>query len=180
MRKLTPLFLSAFCVLHSAFAGDFQPALPGYDFQFPRDHGSHDEYKTEWWYFTGHLRTEKGRRYGFEVTFFRVGVVSPDTPAAGRWDLRNLALAHFAVTDVSAQRFRYYQKLNRASPFTAGAASNVLDVFNEGWSVTTGSDGTFVIDASLRGGTIAAALDGFEPARVPRDGAARPVSTKLR
>jgi predicted secreted hydrolase len=148
MRKLTPLFLSAFCILHSAFAGDFQPALPGYDFQFPRDHGSHDEYKTEWWYFTGHLRTEKGRRYGFEVTFFRVGVVPPETPAGSRWNLRNLALAHFAVTDVSRQRFRYYEKLNRASPFTAGAASNVLDVFNEGWSVTTGSDGAWHLVAA--------------------------------
>src|SRR4029077_2120281 len=104
-------------------------------FQFPRDHGSHDEYKTEWWYFTGHLRTEEGRRYGFEVTFFRVGVVPPDTPAGGRWDLRNLALAHFAITDVGRQRFRYYEKLNRASPFTAGAAAKVLKLFHEGWGV---------------------------------------------
>ena len=36
----------------------FQPALPGYDYSFPRDHGTHDEYKTEWWYYTGHLDTE--------------------------------------------------------------------------------------------------------------------------
>ena len=88
---------SAFCVLHS-FA-QFQPALPGYEFQFPRDHGSHDEYRTEWWYYTGHLRTASGHRYGFEVTFFRVGIVPASDAASTRWELHNVAMAHFAITD---------------------------------------------------------------------------------
>ena len=66
------LHSSAFALPHA-----FQPALPGYDFSFPRDHGTHDEYKTEWWYYTGHLETDAGKRYGFELTFFRVGVVPP-------------------------------------------------------------------------------------------------------
>src|SRR5216117_1317622 len=95
---------SAFCLLPS----DFAPALPGYEFSFPRDHSSHDEYKTEWWYYTGHLRTDDGRRYGFELTFFRVGVVPGKTdnplcppgrgdcpPSTSAWDLHSLALAHF-------------------------------------------------------------------------------------
>ena len=134
---------SAFCLLPSAF----QPALPGYEFSFPRDHGSHDDYKTEWWYYTGHLRTDKGHRYGFEVTFFRVGIVPPEGESQSRWDLRNLALAHFAITDVDRQRFRYAEKLNRASPFTASAASDFLDVFNEGWRATTLQDGSWHIVA---------------------------------
>src|SRR4051795_12671294 len=84
----------------------FQPALPGYEFSFPRDHGTHDEYRTEWWYYTGHLTTDDGKRYGFELTFFRVGIDrSPDS--ATRWDLRDLSLAHFAVSDVSGNDFRY-------------------------------------------------------------------------
>src|SRR6266581_3109678 len=86
MTNLAIFFLSAFSFL----ASDFAPALPGYEFQFPRDHGSHDEYRTEWWYYTGHLRTDNGHRYGFEVTFFRVGVVPPDGVSGTRWDLRNL------------------------------------------------------------------------------------------
>ena len=138
---------SALCLLPS----DFAPALPGYEFSFPRDHGSHDEYKTEWWYYTGHLRTESGRRYGFEVTFFRVGVIPPDVPSETRWDLHNLALAHFAITDVDRQQFRYAEKFNRASPFTASAASASLDVFNEGWSATTQRDGSWRVTA-LNGG----------------------------
>ena len=99
----------------------FVPALPGYEYAFPRDHGSHDEYKTEWWYYTGHFTANDGRRFGFELTFFRVGIVPPSAEVAkSRWELRNLSLAHFAITDVDGKAFRYYEKLNRASPFTAG------------------------------------------------------------
>ena len=125
----------------------FQPALPGYEFQFPRDHGAHDEYRTEWWYYTGHLVADDGHRYGFEVTFFRVGIVPPGEAAATRWDLKNLAMAHFAITDIDGQKFRYYEKLNRQSPFTANAAPGLLDVFNEGWSATTTADGSWRVVA---------------------------------
>ena len=142
--------LSALCFLFS----DFAPALPGYEFQFPRDHGAHDEYRTEWWYYTGHLRTDSGHRYGFEVTFFRVGVVPPGEPDQGRWDLRNLALAHFAITDIDRQQFRYAEKLNRESPYTASSSAGVLDVFNEGWSATTMPDGAWHITAFNGGDSV--------------------------
>lgn len=120
----------------------FRMAVPGYEFAFPRDHGAHPEYRTEWWYYTGHLRTESGRRYGFEVTFFRIGVQNPPTKAT-RWDLNAIMPAHFAITDVEAKDFRYYEKLNRASPFTAAAAVGWLDVFNESWRATTNPDGSW-------------------------------------
>jgi predicted secreted hydrolase len=123
----------------------FRMAVPGYEYVFPRDHGAHPEYRTEWWYYTGHLRTESGRRYGFEVTFFRVGVEAGQGSGApaSPWDLRAIMPAHFAVTDVQAKDFRYYEKLNRASVFTAEAAQGKLDVFNEGWSATTNADGSW-------------------------------------
>jgi predicted secreted hydrolase len=147
----------------SAAPSPFVPALPGYEFQFPRDHGTHNEYRTEWWYYTGHLRTDSGRRYGFELTFFRVGVEwRTDTPVcpegkdrqedrqeclSSTWDLHNLAPAHFAITDIDGRDFRYYEKLNRVSPFTAGAAEGRLDVFNESWHATTLADGSWRIVA---------------------------------
>lgn len=142
----------------------FRPALPGYEFVFPRDHGTHDEYKTEWWYYTGHLVAEDNRRYGFELTFFRVGVTPPGVMQKTRWDLRNLALAHFAVTDVDSKSFRYYEKLNRASPFTAGAAAGMLNVFNEGWRATTLADGSWRIAAYGKGSD---AIDLILTARKP-------------
>ncbi|MCM2313772.1 MAG: carotenoid 1,2-hydratase [Thermoanaerobaculia bacterium] len=131
----------------------FRLAKPGWVFEFPRDHGAHDEFRTEWWYFTGHLRSSTGHRYGFEVTFFRVGAgKAPAVSGEGatNWDLRNVALAHFALTDVEAREFRYYEKLNRSTPFLADAKPGLLHVFNEGWSVTTAADGAWRLVA--RGG----------------------------
>src|SRR3990170_8574231 len=52
----------------------YQLALPGRKLSFPADHYSHPDFKTEWWYYTGHLETESGRRFGYQVTFFRFGV----------------------------------------------------------------------------------------------------------
>jgi predicted secreted hydrolase len=127
-------------------------ALSGapYEFEFPRDHGTHNDYATEWWYYTGHLTTDDNHRYGFELTFFRVrlSVAPAPPPAETAWDLHHLALAHFAITDVDGKQFRYYEKLNRASRFTADAAAGHLDVFNEGWRAMTAPDGSWRIVAA--------------------------------
>lgn len=132
----------------SLSASEFTLALPGYEFEFPRDHGAHPGYRTEWWYYTGHLRTAAGKRYGFEVTFFRVAVAPPDSKRETAWDLQHIMPAHFAITDVTGRKFRFYEKLNRASVFTADAATGHLDVFNEGWRATTNPDGSWRLIAS--------------------------------
>lgn len=162
MKKLTAAAVFAFCLLPSLF-GQFQPALPGYEFRFPRDHGSHDDYRTEWWYYTGHVQTADGHRYGFEVTFFRVGIEPPDVPSHTHWDLHNLALAHFAITDIDRQKFWYAEKLNRESPFTAFAATGYLDVFNEGWGVTTLADGSWQLVAAQGGHSLDLRLRSRKP-----------------
>ena len=59
-------------------------ALPGYRYQFPRDHFSHPDYQTEWWYYTGNLRAADGHRFGFELTFFRQALHLPERIAASR------------------------------------------------------------------------------------------------
>lgn len=143
----------------------FRLALPGYEFSFPKDHGSHPDYRTEWWYYTGHLRTESGKRYGFEVTFFRVGIVA-DAAKATRWDLQHIMPAHFAITDVAAKRFRYYEKLNRASSFTADARAGRLDVFNEGWRAFTNPDGSWRLIAAEGKDAIDLTLRSIKPPAV--------------
>mgnify|MGYP000084112271 CR=1 FL=1 len=72
------------------------PALPqpGRVFEFPRDHGSHEEFRTEWWYVTGHLDAKNGRRFGFQVTFFRQ---AGRDAASGK--VSHLHLAHAALLD---------------------------------------------------------------------------------
>lgn len=114
----------------------FTPARPGYVYAFPRDHGSHDSFQTEWWYFTGHVLDEDGRRFGYELTFFRRGIDHPDVrnnPSA--WAIRQVYLAHFALTDETSGRFRMAEKMSRAGIGKAGARPGGLDVWVDRWSV---------------------------------------------
>lgn len=145
-------------------AGEFASAVAGWNFEFPRDHGAHGQFRTEWWYYTGHLTSETGREYGFEVTFFRVG--ASRAPAESPWDLRDVALAHFAITDVGAKSFRYYEKLNRMTPYLASAREGFLHVRNEGWSATTAADGSFRLHASAEGDAIDLVLRNRKPPAV--------------
>ena len=74
-------------------------AHPDYVLEFPRDHAAHSDYRIEWWYYTGNVETVEGRRFGYQLTFFRVGInPSPINPS--QWTVRDLHMAHFAITDV--------------------------------------------------------------------------------
>jgi predicted secreted hydrolase len=114
----------------------FRSAEPGYPYRFPRDHGTHDDFRTEWWYYTGHLTAENGRRFGYQVTFFRRGI-EPERVAANssRWTIRQLYLAHVALSDLDQQRFRYAEKISRAGLDKAGAEAGHLRVWIDRWSV---------------------------------------------
>jgi len=101
---------------------------------FPRDHGSHDEARIEWWYVTGHLETESGGRLGYELTFFRTGVLDePRGAARSAFSARDLHLAHFARTDVTGGTFRFAERAHRSGPGAAHAGEARLDVANEDW-----------------------------------------------
>jgi predicted secreted hydrolase len=144
------LFLSIAILIAQIFcppvhARVFEQALPGYHYSFPRDHYSHDSYKTEWWYFTGHLHADDGRLFGYELTFFRTGLNQDDADTSP-WNLRNIYLAHFAVTDDAGHKFFYQEKLNRAGLGSAGAAQDKGHVFNQTWSMDL-KDGQFLLKA---------------------------------
>ena len=114
-------------------------ALPGYTFRFPADHGAHPDFRTEWWYYTGHLETAQGRTFGFQLTFFRHVIRRPDETRRSRWALHTLYFVHFAVTDEEGGTFRFQEKVNRGSLGLAGAETNRYHVWVEDWSV--GLDG---------------------------------------
>jgi len=101
---------------------------------FPRDHGAHPEYRTEWWYFTGTLMDDANSRYGYQLTFFRQGIRSRIPDKAGLWDIRDLYLAHFAITDASKSQFRFAERVSRAGPGLAGARTDGIDVWLLNWS----------------------------------------------
>ena len=112
----------------------FKPALPGYRYEFPRDYFNHPDYQTEWWYYTGNLQSTDGRKFGFELTFFREGV-SRDPANASTWDVRDLYVAHFAVSDLDGKKFLHTEHTNRSGPGIAGADRSLQKVWNGNWSV---------------------------------------------
>lgn len=113
---------------------EYRPAMAGYLFRFPRDHGSHDEFRTEWWYYTGHLVAENGRRFGYQLTFFRRGINrEPVRSNPSRWALRHLYLAHFALSDLDNGRFRFAEKISRGGLGKAGAETGRLRVWIDRW-----------------------------------------------
>jgi len=113
-------------------------ALPqsGHTFSFPRDHGSHDDFKLEWWYITGHLFADDGRRFGFQATFFRSAGSLPGQSGTNNSSFghEKLFLAHMALLDVKSGTFMHQQRLNRDG-WDAFSATNGLDVRNGNWSL---------------------------------------------
>jgi predicted secreted hydrolase len=114
------------------FAAVWALAVPGYHYSFPRDHFEHPEFRTEWWYYTGNLRDAEGKRFGFELVFFRQGQERGDAnPSA--WRVDDLYLAHLAVTDIDGRHFYSHERLNRAGPGIAGASFAERRVWNGNW-----------------------------------------------
>ncbi|MEO8682658.1 MAG: lipocalin-like domain-containing protein, partial [Vicinamibacterales bacterium] len=139
-------------------AAQWKEALPGYAYQFPRDHASHPENKIEWWYYTGNLQATDGRRFGYQVTFFRVGVdAAPANPS--KWAIRDLFMTHLAVSDVKGQRYRFAQKLTRGGPGLAGADADRYHVWNEDWTGTLDASGRHVLRAQSREAAVDLVLD---------------------
>jgi predicted secreted hydrolase len=138
LRRWAPAgALSILCLLVAGSAEPdqtFRQALPGYRFEFPRDHASHPDFKTEWWYYSGHLRSEDGRRFGYQLTFFRVGI-EPELRGDGRsrWAVSNLYLAHFALSNLEHDRFHHWERRSRGAIETAGASTTELRVWNGAW-----------------------------------------------
>ena len=116
-----------------AFALAWLQAVPGYRFQFPREHFDHPGFRTEWWYYTGNLRAADGHRYGFELVFFRQGERHGPTENPSVWRVDDLYLAHLAWTDIDGRRFHFYRRLNRVGPGIAGASFEQARIWNGNW-----------------------------------------------
>lgn len=113
---------------------DFRLAAEGYRYEFPRDHGSHDGFRTEWWYYTGNVTTESGRQFGYQLTFFRRAMPAEQIKTLpSKWSITQLYLAHFAVSDLTHGRFYFAEKLSRAGLGKAGSDSNRLHVWIDRW-----------------------------------------------
>lgn len=133
-------------------AGDWTVPRAGQLLSFPHDHGSHPDFKIEWWYLTGHLFAGE-RRFGFQATFFRLGNEPTDVSPGDDFGTSQIYLAHMALSDPVAGIFLHEERLNRGG-WDAGAKVGDLDVFNGNWSLRrneTGMslEGTIKSDAAV-------------------------------
>jgi len=111
--------------------------------EFPRDFGPHPAYQTEWWYYTGNLHTQDGRRFGYQLTFFRRGLLPPQDWAARQsaWGTNQIYMAHFALSDIKAENHHAFERFSRGAAGLAGAQADPYQVWLEDWQVIqTGSN----------------------------------------
>lgn len=140
----------------------YQLALPGRKLAFPADHYSHPDYKTEWWYYTGHFKTESGKSYGYQVTFFRFGVRDRQNNLKEPPLFTDLYMAHFAMSDRAEKKFVYRERINRGYGGRAGAATDRFLVWNENWKVE-GDEKNHRISVDDRGTTLKLSLKSLKP-----------------
>ena len=137
-QRYTPQQSTGLRLLGAEADDGFARATAPREFVFPADHGSHPEFRTEWWYFTGNLATAEGRHFGFELTFFRyaVGPAAAQRGGTSAWRADQVWMAHFAITDTQGKRFIARERLTREALGLAGAAAEPLHVWVEDWSLT--------------------------------------------
>ena len=109
----------------------FAPVVPGYRLRFPRDEGSHPEFRLEWWYITGWLEAAN-RPLGFQVTFFRARPdLKHDNPSA--FTPRQIMIAHAALSDPAQGRLVHAQRAAREGFALAGADTGRTQVWIDDW-----------------------------------------------
>lgn len=128
-----------------AFARAYAPI----DFVFPRDHGAHPDYRTEWWYYTGNLADGAGQQYGYQLTFFRSALTPALPERASDLATNQIYMAHFAVTDVAADDHRSFERFSRGAGGLAGATGDpTYAVWLEDWAVRQIEPGVAQLQAS--------------------------------
>jgi predicted secreted hydrolase len=120
--------------------------------EFPRDLGAHDDYQTEWWYYTGNLETEDERQFGFQFTIFRRALAPPDGEQstdnsqqstdneASNWQTDQIYFAHFTISDIENEEFYYSDLYSRGAAGLAGAQAEPYRVWVEDWVIEQDGD----------------------------------------
>ncbi|NLX11491.1 MAG: carotenoid 1,2-hydratase [Chloroflexi bacterium] len=166
---------SALSLDHSGYARAIEP----YDWRFPDDYGPHPEFQTEWWYYTGNLAADDGRRFGYQFTVFRRAIAPSEPESNSEWRSNQVYMAHLTLTDVEADRFHQAQRLSRPGPDLAGAAADpVYRVWLQDWRVEAlNEDATrTAITAATDGFALDLVLDQVKPPALQGDGGLSPKS----
>ena len=135
----------------------FTRALEPRAFQFPQDHGAHPGYATEWWYLTGNLQTESGRRFGYQFTLFRVALRPGEPLQDSAWRTQQIYMGHMAISDATAARHYSAERFARAAAGLAGARATPFEVWLGPWSMRAAT-GMFPLSVSAQNEDIGLSL----------------------
>jgi predicted secreted hydrolase len=148
---LFSIFLMIICGEYHVFAegdSDFLTVTGPCNLIFPKDHGPHPGYRTEWWYYTGNLQSDAGAPYGFQLTFFRRQISPPGAQNKwpkphSAWRAQQIYLGHAAISDISKKRYLPSERIAREALGIAGVSQKAseTDIFIKNWSakIETGS-----------------------------------------
>ena len=119
----------------------FPLVTPGRILRFPRDHGAHPDFRQEWWYLTGWLKTARGEDLGFQITFFRRRLdFESDNPS--QFTPRQVLLAHAALSDPKVGRLKHDERAGRAALGLAGSKEGNTEVWVDDWKLAL-ADGRY-------------------------------------
>ena len=118
----------------------FARAMDPRDFRFPQDHGAHPDFATEWWYLTGNLSDDNGRRFGYQFTLFRIGLRPGEAVMDSNWRSKQVYMGHLAISDIAEGRHYSGERFARAATGLAGARTVPFEVWLGPWSLRAGSD----------------------------------------
>jgi predicted secreted hydrolase len=127
---------------------------------FPQDFFYRKDYGIQWWYFTGHLNDRRGREFGYELTFFVVGVQR--RTYRSRFGADNIYISHFAVTDINNHRYFFAEKADSGAFGFSGAKADRLRTWVEG-NTLEGTEERMHIKASGKGIDIDLMLTPLKP-----------------
>jgi predicted secreted hydrolase len=125
---------------------NYARAIEPRTWDFPRDYGSHPEFQTEWWYYTGNLKAEDGRHFGYQFTLFRRAIMPDPIVSDAEWRTNQIYMAHFTLSDIENEAFYHAERYSRGGANLAGANPNPdqpdapYQVWLENWTVNTTND----------------------------------------
>lgn len=114
----------------------YERAIAPYEWNFPEDYGAHEDFLTEWWYYTGNVATEDGRRFGYQFTVFRRALNPESFETDSEWRTNQIYFAHFTISDIADDEFYHTQRFSRDSAGLSGATTDPrYRVWVEDWQV---------------------------------------------
>ncbi len=150
---------AAFRGMDSGIVHEFARVIEPSTFTFPKDHGPHTEYQSEWWYYTGNLVSEEGERFSYQFTIFRRGLTNVSVQRDSNFATDQVYFAHFAIAAVEQEDHRFYERFSRGSLGLAGASNQPYEVFLEDWRIRALDEEGERVNLSAEEGDIALDLE---------------------